>query len=71
MGVEVDKISRDWSRREEVVPVATSEQGERGGCDTMLADVRKGKLRCRLQNVCSPRSECRFMSHKYLHDNLC
>lgn len=42
VGVEVDKISRDWGRR-----------GEAGGVqkDSMLVEVRRAGLRCRLQNV--------------------
>lgn len=43
VGVEVERIAREWGRREEMTAG--------GGSDGTLADIRKAKLRCRLQNV--------------------
>lgn len=45
VGVEVERIAREWGRREE--------EADGGGGDEVLAEIRKAKLRCRLQNVSS------------------
>lgn len=39
----MERIAREWGRRGETTTG--------GGADEMLVDIRKAKLRCRLQNV--------------------
>lgn len=43
VGVEVERIAREWGRR--------GGEAAGGRNDEMLAEIRKAKLRCRLQNV--------------------